>query len=93
MHTAFAFLLDTECVETLRAVGGDITAPSEEHGWPPIFYLIDSLSRETKRHAEKANELSRHFDLLTLTIKAHGKGELIRCGTGQTPLMHACLND
>jgi ankyrin repeat protein len=93
MHTAFAFLLDTECVEALRAAGGDVTAPSEEHGWPPIFYSLDSLSRETKRRAERADELSRHFDLLTLAIKAHGKGDLIRCGTSQTLLMHACLND
>jgi len=93
MHTAFAFLLDCECVEALRAAGGDVTAPSEEHGWPPIFYSIDSLSRETKRHAEKADELSRHFDLLTLAINAHGKGDLIRCRSGQTLLMHACLND
>jgi len=95
LHTAFGFGVELRTVEALCAAGGDLNVRCRPHGWLPVHYLADSMTRDAVRQPGRATEmLASRMKLMTFALDAHendGDDE-VRCSSGQTLLMLACAH-
>ena len=95
LHTAFGFGVELRTVEALCAAGGDLNVRCRPHGWLPVHYLADSMTRDAVRQPGRATEmLASRMKLMAFALDAHendGDDE-VRCSSGQTLLMLACAH-